>query len=142
MSDAPPHFGTMLVLLDADGAFEAIGFAGADIVAVDDEIIEVLAEREQRKRSGSKNAPCVERHPIEASDARRRAAVTGRARPFPAKRCLCPWRQRVAERQCGDAGAVFRARRARCRGRQAILPRWTPESAAWPIPAKVATRRG
>ena len=37
-------------LIDADGAFEALGFAGADIVALDGEIIEVLAERERRRK--------------------------------------------------------------------------------------------
>jgi hypothetical protein len=56
MIDAPPHFGTMLFLIEADGTFEAIGFAGADIVALDGEIIEVLAERERRKKQRKRNA--------------------------------------------------------------------------------------
>jgi hypothetical protein len=55
-TDAAPHFGTMLFLIAADGAFEAIGFAGADIVALDAEIIAVLAERERRRKRDAQEA--------------------------------------------------------------------------------------
>ncbi len=45
----PSDCGIMVFWIDADGTVEAIGFLGADIVAVDGEIFEVVAERERRK---------------------------------------------------------------------------------------------
>ncbi len=45
----PAGCGIMFFTIDADGTFEAIGFLGADIVAIDAEIFEVIAERERKK---------------------------------------------------------------------------------------------
>jgi len=81
----PADCGVMLFSIDADGTFEAIGFAGADIVAIDGEIIEVLAARErkqERKRNCRRRIPATH-DSTRQIEARYSRAVISRVRtPF------------------------------------------------------------
>ena len=45
MSDNPTHLGSALLRIDADGEVEMLAYPGADIVAVDEEIVEWLERR-------------------------------------------------------------------------------------------------
>jgi hypothetical protein len=119
-------------LIDADGAFEAIGFAGADIVALDAEIIEVIAEREQRKKNDSQRGfAAANTLPFFEADAKERQAVggkkAGRGRPAvdssgPISPELIPPEEHRARDDAAEIIAVLAERERRKRERRRAQP--------------------